>query len=184
MSSIRLAPRDRSRSTGSGFTPGETISLNTTTGDAYGTATAAADGTFTTSFAGPDLSSVNPVSQTFTLTAMDNEDGTTAETTFVAANRAVATNPAQTRPNKKVTYAFAGFTPGAEIYGHYLHRKKVVLTAKFGRAQGACGQLTTRAPIFPGQQRYSSYAVQFDDAKRYSPSSLPRIVSAVTFTRF
>ncbi len=169
---------------GAGFTPGDTISLSSTTGDAFGTATAAADGTFTTTFAGPDLSSLDPISQTFTMTAMDDDDGTTAQTTFVAANFALKVKPAEAKPDKKVTYTFSGFRAGAEIYGHYIHRKKVVLTNRFGLAQGACGQLTTHARLYPGDQRYSSYTVQFDDSKKYSPHSTPRLVTSVTLIRF
>jgi hypothetical protein len=107
-----------------------------------------------------------------------------AEAPFALTNLAVKTNPTAARPNKKISFSFAGFTPGQPIHGHYLHRRRVVLTHKFGQAQGACGLLRLRSRIYPGKSRYSSYTVQFDDSSRYAKSAAPKIDTTVSIERF
>jgi hypothetical protein len=162
--------------TGAGFTPGDSIDLSTPTGDAFGTATADVSGDFSVQMSAPTLPTVNPAAAAFALGATDETDGvTTASTTINVANLAVATNPAQAKPTKKVTWTFSGFTSGAEIYAHYLHGKKVTATTKFGRATGACGLLKTKAKFYPGKAKYGSYNVQVDDSRHYSSKSLPHL---------
>lgn len=166
--------------TGAGFTPGDSISLSSTAGGAFSSATAGATGTFAINMAGPVLATINPAAATFVLQATDETDGTTtATTTFAAANLAVTTNPAEAKPSKKVTWSFSGFTGGAEIYAHYLHGKKVVATTKFGRAIGPCGVLKKKAAFYPGHAKYDVYKVQIDDARRYLTHSLPRLVATL-----
>src|SRR5215475_974326 len=169
---------------GSGFVPGDAVDLQSSPAGAFGTATVAPDGTFATSFAGPILPTVDPTARSFTLTATDENNGATAATTFLTANLAVATHPRTAKPSKKVTYSFSGFRPGKQIYAHYLHRGKITATAKFGRSKGACGQLKSKARFYPGRQRFTTYKVQFDDARRYSPHSLPRFVTTLRLFRF
>jgi hypothetical protein len=166
--------------TGSGFVAGDSIDLESGPAGAFGTATADPTGTFTTSFHAPILPTFKPAAQPFTLTATDEDNGAIAATTFEAANLAVATSPATAKPTRKVTYSFSGFRPGAQIYAHYLHRNKVQTTAKFGRARGACGLLKRKARFYPGHQRFKTYKVQFDDAKKYSPHSSPKFVATLT----
>jgi hypothetical protein len=163
---------------GSGFSPGDSISLDTTSGGAFGSATADVSGAFSVSMPAPTLASFNPASAAFTLVATDETDGvTTATTTINVANLAVSTNPAEAKPSKKVTWSFSGFISGADIYAHYLHGKKVTATTKFGKAQGPCGVLKVRAKFYPGKTKYDSYKVQVDDSRRYSAKSLPHLVA-------
>lgn len=169
---------------GSGFAAGDTVDLQSSPAGASGTATAGSDGAFATSFSGPILPTLKPAVQPFTLNATDESNGATATTSFETANLAVATNPARAKPSKKVTYSFSGFKPGAQIYAHYLHRSKVTATARFGRSQGACGQLKRKAKFYPGSQRFTTYKVQFDDSRRYSPHSSPRFVATLRLFRF
>jgi hypothetical protein len=128
----------------------------------------------------PVLPTDAPDAAPFALTATDETDGvTTASTTIEVANLAVATNPAEGKPTKRVTWTFSGFTSGAEIYAHYLHGKKVTATAKFGVATGPCGVLKTRAVFYPGKAKYDSYKVQVDDSRRYSTTSLPHLIATL-----
>ncbi|HWF36453.1 MAG TPA: hypothetical protein VG295_13835 [Solirubrobacteraceae bacterium] len=165
--------------TGAGFTPGDSITLSSNRGGAYGQTPADATGRFTINMPGPILPTINPASAAFVLTATDNTDGITASTPFAAANLAVATNPAQGKPSKRVTWSFSGFVGGANIYAHYLHGKKVTATANFGRAQGPCGTLKKRAVFYPGKAKYDVYKVQVDDSRRYLATSLPRLVATL-----
>lgn len=168
---------------GTGFAPGDTIELSTTTGGGSGTATSDAGGQFQSAITGPLLSILGAGEQSFTLTATDDNNGATATTTFEAANLAVTTNPPEAKVSRKVSYTFSGFVPGHEIYVHYLHKKKVTATAKFGRAKGACGLLKARAKLYPGKQRFSQYTVQFDQTRHYSAKSLPRVVRTLSIQK-
>jgi hypothetical protein len=170
---------------GAGFTPGDSIELTTDKGDGFGTATVGAGGSFATTMAAPVLSKLGPDAEMFTLTAADQTDGvTTATATFAAANLAVATTPARARPGRKVTFSFSGFVEGKGIYAHYMHRGKLTATKRFGKATGPCGVLKARAALYPGVQRYDSYKVQFDDARKFSASALPRYVTTLNIFRF
>jgi len=160
---------------GTGFAPGDTIELSTTTGGGSGTATSDAGGRFQSAITGPLLSILGAGEQSFTLTATDDNNGATATTTFEAANLAVTTNPPEAKVSRKVSYTFSGFVPG--------HKKKVTATAKFGRAKGACGLLKARAKLYPGKQRFSQYTVQFDQTRHYSAKSLPRVVRTLSIQK-
>jgi hypothetical protein len=167
---------------GSGFAPGDTVELEAT--GVFGTTTVGTAGTFTATVKGPILSTPFPASERFTLTARDETNGTTtASTSFLVANLAFQTRPASAKPSDRVHFSFSGFRPGALVYGHYVHAKKVV-TARFGRAKGACGLLTSKARLFPGRPRFSNYKVQFDDSRRYHAKALPRIISGLTIEHF
>jgi hypothetical protein len=168
--------------TGSGFPPGDTVALAAT--GVFGTTTVGTAGTFTSTVAGPILSTPFPASARFTLTARDETNGTTtASTSFLVANLAFRTSPAVAKPSQRVRFSFSGFRPGALVYGHYVHDRKVV-TTRFGRAKGACGLLKAKARLFPGGPRFSKYKVQFDDSHRYHSEALPRIVSGLTIEHF
>jgi hypothetical protein len=164
--------------TGMGFTPGDTIQLQTTRGGGFGTALADASGNISAVIAAPLLSTLGPSVETFTLTASDSLTPLPVNptTTFPVANLAVGTHPAEAKPARRVTWTFTGFPSGAKIYAHYVHGKKAVARTAFGRAGGPCGVLKKKAVFFPGHAKYELYTVQVDTALRYSPSTLPRWV--------
>jgi len=171
---------------GTGFTPNDDIELTTTNGTAFGTVTAGTTGAFETTIPAPLLSSSGPAEAAFTMTAQDEDTplATPPSATFNVANLAVLTRPSEAKPGKKVTFTFSGFVSGAQIYGHYLHGKKVTASTRFGKAAGACGTLKTKAKLYPGKQKYDSYNVQFDDSRKYSPASVPRVLYMLTVFRF
>ncbi|HWC85455.1 MAG TPA: hypothetical protein VG388_02880 [Solirubrobacteraceae bacterium] len=163
--------------TGAGFAPGDPIELETTLGNAFGSATADADGNIETLMTAPALATNDlPAESAFTLTATDplHPLAVTPTTRFLVANLAVEARPANALPGTRVTWTFSGFTTGAKIYGHYLHGTKVTATATFGRATGPCGVLKVKALVYPGHEKYGSYKIQIDDSRRYSPRTVPR----------
>ena len=176
--------------TGAGWTPGHSVQL--VSSDLFATATVAADGTFTATTDAPPLITTDPAAKTELVTVTDQGDSSTgaaatgqsATSRFQIANLAVATRPQQASPRRRVTFRFSGFAPGRPVYAHYVHSGRVVATQRFGRATGACGLLQHRALLFPGgHPRYSSYTVQFDDAKRYRTRSMPKLVSSIVLFR-
>jgi hypothetical protein len=171
---------------GSGFTPSDSIELTTDKGSGFGTVTVGPTGSFLTTMTAPVLSSSGPAEAIFKLTANDNTTplAINPTTSFLAANLAVATNPARARPGKKVTFIFTGFVTGKQIYAHYLHGRKITATARFGKAGGPCGVLKKKAKLYPSHQRYTSYKVQFDDLRHYTAKSLPRYVTTLSVFTF
>jgi hypothetical protein len=160
---------------GAGFTPGDDVFYNSTTGDASGNATVAADGTFSGTFSPSTLDTfAAPAVTPFTMTATD-DDNVTASTTFLEAPFAVATKPAKAKPKQKVTFTFTGFTEGQPIYIHFLHKNKVVTTVEYGVAQGPCGTLTTRKTLYPKHTKFTQYKIQIDDSKKYSAATSPNL---------
>lgn len=167
---------------GAGFTAGDSISLSA--GGAFGDATAESNGAFATTIAAPALSTIGPAAHRFTLTAKDETNGTTqASTSFWVANLAFAITPRSGEPWRHVKFTFSGFEKNKTIYGHYVHGRHVI-TERFGRAKGSCGQLKARARLFPGgRPKYGSYTVQMDQSRRYSKKSLPRVDSRISISR-
>jgi hypothetical protein len=168
---------------GSGFTAGDTVTLQAS--GISGSTTVGGTGTFTSTLAGPTLSTRFPAWSQFTLTARDTTRGATeATTSFAVANLAFETKPAVARPSQKVRFSFSGFRSGAIVYGHYLRGRKTVATERFGRTNGSCGVLKSKARLFPGgHPAFGTYKIQFDDSRRYRANALPRILTGLTIKR-
>ncbi len=163
---------------GTGFTPGDPVTISSSDGSVSANATADANGNVGLTTGAPTPFFSLPGAKTVTLTA---QDFTPSGTTITAATRVtttalgVATRPSQARLTKRVTWYFSGFRPGRYVYGHYLRRHQVA-RARFGRAKGPCGLLRVRARLYPGgHPRSKSYKLQIDDSKRYSKHASPRI---------
>jgi hypothetical protein len=169
--------------TGSGFVPGDSVTITSSDGSVNKLAQATPAGTIDTTIGAPTPFLKLPSSKSLTLTASDfsNSGGTvTATTLFKVTDLAVATVPVQARPSRRVTWYFSGFTTGRYIYGHYTRSGREVARARFGRAKGDCGLLRVRARFFPGgHQRYRTYGLQFDDSGGYNKHSSPRIVTSL-----
>ena len=171
--------------TGSGFVPGDTVEVSGT--DVFATATAAADGTISTTAKAPILSSTGPGSLKTTLTATDEgNSAVTAATLVHSANLAVATNPLSVNNVRKdkVTFSFSGFTPGKHIYGYYA-RRRIVGRIRFGRAAGPCGTLRQRTLLFPGGRPHNDrYTVTFESVGHYSRRAFPRVTGQLSILHF
>jgi hypothetical protein len=166
---------------GSGFTPGDMVSITSSDGSVSTEVAADSNGRIIAQTSAPSPFFSRPEAKTQTLTATDyTATGQITATTLVRDTElAVATAPPHAAPKRKVTWYFSGFLPGHLIFGHYLRHGRAVARARFGRAVGLCGLLRTRARFYPGHQRYHHYGLQFDDARHYSPHSTPRIVTAL-----
>ncbi len=171
--------------TGTGFTPGDSINLDTNANIALPSVTAGLTGEFALQSAVPSITPPGPGEKTFELTATSQTDAAvSAESPFMVANFAVATSPAQARPTRVVKFSFSGFPDGAAIYSHFVRRGKVLATKRYGTAAAPCGTLTTRAKLFPGlHPEYGRYTVQFDSSHHYSSRSTPRLVGILDVFR-
>jgi hypothetical protein len=173
---------------GSGYTPGEAVFAQIPAPGgllSFVEATVASDGTFTATLTDVIPPSIKPAPEKETMQIKGVLSGVIlAQAPFELTNLAVETKPSFARPRKKVSFSFAGFAAGKPIYGHFLHKGRVVLTHDFGVAAGACGVLESKSRIFPGHARYSSYVVQFDDSRAYSKSTTQKVETNLSIERF
>jgi hypothetical protein len=170
--------------TGSGYTPGEAVFAQVPAPGGlagFAEATVAPDGTFAVTVEHVFPAGIDPVAETFQMQVMGVlSQLILAESSFQITNLAVATKPPTAPYSKVVKYTFAGFRPGAPIFGHYFRRNKLVVTHKFGKATGPCGILKTKAKLFPGHgPKAAKYKVQFDDSKKANPKAAPKIVTSL-----
>jgi hypothetical protein len=155
------------------------VHLTSSDGSVAATATADATGAITVTTGAPTAFFARPIAKTVTLTARDfalNGSMISASTPVTFTTLAVLPQPTQAKLTSKVTWYFSGFTPGRFIFGHYL-RKKPVAGVRFGRAKGPCGLLKVRAHFYPGgHPRFRSYTLVFDNSRRYSKKTRPRVL--------
>lgn len=176
---------------GAGFSPGADVEISGSDGFSGNVSSVASNGTFVTKVEGDLIADGKPATRRITLTATESYPvAVRASTSTLIANLAFSAGEAKVSRKdgryvlaKKVTWRFSGFSRGKHIYVHYLHHRRPVARATFGRARGACGTLTERARLYPGgSARYSSYDFQVDDSPHYSKRSVPRLGGKLTFT--
>jgi hypothetical protein len=167
--------------TGTGYVPGDSVTVTSSDGSINQVLQAGPTGAISGTIGAPTPFFKLPSSEPVGLIADDYAPtGTIQGGAFIkVTDLQVATVPGSAPPSRRVTWYFSGFTTGRYIYGHYVRHGRQVARARFGRAKGVCGLLRTRARFFPGHQRYASYGLQFDNARRYSKHSTPRIVTSL-----
>lgn len=156
---------------GSGFTPDKSISFS---GEGFGFSVEAdGSGAFApsraTTFRAPEYDSLTP--KTVAVTVTDPGDPA-RNTSFSYETVESGSNlPVKGKPNKVVTWQFAGFLNNAPIYGHYLFERKVKRTVRFGTGQGACGTLSKRAVRFPIKKpkNFGTWEIVIDSSAAYNP---------------
>jgi hypothetical protein len=161
---------------GSGFVPGDTVSLSSADGTVGGSGSVSPTGTISITTGAPvGFKAIAEETTGVTATDFSANGQITATTTVNAAPLGVKTKPARAKFTHPVTFTFSGFKPGKQIYAHFLHPKQVA-RERFGKAKGVCGVLTTKALLYPGgHPRFKTYKLQFDDSKAYSRHASPRI---------
>jgi len=145
--------------TGSGFTPGATVTFSHTNETVQ--TVAAPDGSVSARFPAP-LSST-PADTTPLTAAYTATDGTNVATTGVLVVRPglVLSNAGKTRTKMRIR--MTGFEPGKVVYAHLRWGQKWRKTFKIGAAAGPCGSLQTDRKLFRktgslfGRQVYAQF---------------------------
>lgn len=155
---------------GSGFAVNAPVTV-TQNGQQIGTAQTNALGSFQVSYSAPN------VSDTQRQTAIDVS--ATDGTNTAAASSRVSTFNADFSPSSgnprtlKVNFKADGFNllggPASTVYLHYIAPGgKRKMTKRLGKAQGACGQLSTsKRKLFPFAAKRGTWRLQWDTRKTY-----------------
>jgi len=117
--------------------------------------------------------------KTYTLGATDGTN--TAETRFTATDLDVIVKPKRGNPGKRKRVRARGFDRGRMLRYHVRGPRRK--NGRVGRVRGACGKINRRVRIFRATFPTGVYTVQFDQHRRYRPSSRPRVVFQVTIYR-
>ena len=169
--------------TGTGFTAGGPVNFSF---DGQLSASGNADpaGNFTQPLTAPLLPG-STLQHTFSLAAQDQTNPALAATAAVTVTKLTATvKPRRARPTRKVRFGIHGMPPGQPIYLHYVFHRKQRARVKMGTAKAPCGTLSVRKRFFPMRRpAVGTWTFQFDNQKRYSKSTLPRIRGPVTIFR-
>ncbi len=165
---------------GAGFTPNAPVTIN---GDAFGSATADATGSFLSQVPAPSVSQIAP--KTVTLNATDTLNPANVGTVAIPVVRDLfLTNaPLNGKPKSTTTWRFAGFVPGKPVYGHFRYKGKTQRNYKFGTATGPCGTLVTMARRLPAKSHPGKWTLQLDQQKTYSKALQLKTVISFTITR-
>ncbi|MGH2909016.1 MAG: hypothetical protein ACRDK8_06955 [Solirubrobacteraceae bacterium] len=177
--------------TGTGYAPGDQISISDGTGTFSANVTADPTGAFTTSAPAPVTFFSKPGEKRDTITATDysldgNEYVGTATTKLSVLDASAKTRRGRglSALTFKTRWSFSGFPEGKPIYAHYLYGKKLLAKQRFGRAKGPCGLLTVRKRLYPATPHHRVYRLQLDSKSRYSRHSSPRLVTKVGLELF
>jgi hypothetical protein len=106
----------------------------------------------------------------------------TASTSFVGTTRQVTVKPQHARAGKKLKLKGYGFLKHAKAYMH-VRGHGLSIDNRVGKPKGACGTWSAHRGIVPSSAAAGVYHVQFDQKKRYSKKTKPRVRGTMTVTR-
>jgi hypothetical protein len=106
----------------------------------------------------------------------------TASTSFMGTTRQVTVKPKHARAGKKLKLKGYGFLNGGKVYMH-VRRGGYAADAKVGKPKGVCGTWSGKRHVVPSSAASGVYHVQFDQKKRYSKKTQPRVRGTMTVTR-
>jgi hypothetical protein len=106
----------------------------------------------------------------------------TAATTFFGTTRQVTVKPKRARAGKKLKIKGYGFLKSGNAYMH-VRGNGYSADTKVGNPKGVCGTWSKRRHIVPSFASSGVYSVQFDQRKRYSRKTKPRVRGRMTVTR-
>ena len=155
---------------GTGFTPGQTVTVLIDGVVVREGVFADMDGAVTGSVQAPYRASGDGP---FTVTVTeDNQPGNTASATSRVTALAARLKPRTTGPRKQVRFIGRGFTEGTSVYAHYVRAGKHRRTVRLGAPQGPCGRIDVRRRQFPFNPAVGRWTLQIDNQPVYSAEPL------------
>ncbi len=176
---------------GTGFTPGTTATLHTTTATRRKrkrlvSVKVSSKGTFRVVVHPPGLRSRRATVQGFALTATDDARPTAR---IVVPKRlrvirfGLSRTPSPRRPGQRVKFVARGFVPNKMVYAHFRYGDRTRRTVQIGLARSACGIATRRMRALPTKVRYGVWTVFVDQSKRYSKNTRPQWIDPFNINR-
>lgn len=170
--------------TGTGFTPGSSVTLRSSPSGVLTTAVTDAAGSFSATPAPPSFNPFGRKLQTFRITATDDANpAIVAATTYKQVLVSYSTSPATGRPTRRATHTVRGFFPGKNIYLHFRFNGQTKRNVRIGRANSPCGVASRRMPLLPTRSRPGTWSVYADQAAVYSKTTTPQLKYTFTITR-
>jgi hypothetical protein len=158
---------------GSGYTPERamTVAYEGLTTTFYPNSSGALPGNDESAITMPEYDSYTP--KTLTFVATDNINPANTASVSVPTVKFGSNLPVKGKPNKVVTWEFAGFLNSAPIYGHYLYERKEKKTVRFGSGEGPCGTLSKRAVRFPIKKpkNFGTWEIRIDSNPKWVRNS-------------
>jgi hypothetical protein len=149
--------------TGSGYTPGGNVQINSD-GRVVGTTTADAAG----GFAGTLRLGVPSGERLKTYSGVDTSNTANSASLQLRVSRLkVTVEPENGQPGRLLRVGARGFTTGGTLYAHVV-RGRYRRNVRIGRLKGACRKLSVSKRIFRRRTSAGTYLVQFDTRRRYS----------------
>lgn len=155
---------------GSGFAPNTAVTISQG-GEQIGTTQSDALGSFQASYSAPDVSETKR-QQSIDVSATDGVNTAAAASKVSAFNADFSPSSGNPR-TLKVNFRADGFNllggKASTVYLHYIAPGgKRKMTKRLGKAQGACGQLSTKKhKLFPFSARRGTWRLQWDTRKKY-----------------
>lgn len=173
--------------TGAGWKPGALVGIgamnlgrvldyiNPTGGSFEGqSATAAADGSFSTEVTVATVTGA-PFVKRITIIAGDGPEDPGARDTPTIATRAAGTTGNGLLAQQMTTWKASGF-PAGKLYAHFVHGGHAFFTLYLGRSSGPCSLVRRRAHPYPLHgPKVSSFSVIVNGSRRYSPGTRPSV---------
>jgi hypothetical protein len=107
----------------------------------------------------------------------------TAQTSFLGTTRQVSVKPTHARAGKQLKLKGYGFLKhGKKAYMH-VRGHGLSTDSRVGKPKGACGTWSARRAIVPATADAGVYDVQFDQKRRFSRKTKPRVRGTMTVTR-
>jgi hypothetical protein len=106
----------------------------------------------------------------------------TAQASFVGTTRQVTVKPKHARAGKKLKIRGYGFLQRGKAYMH-VRGHGLSIDSRVGKPGGPCGTWAARKSIVPTSAASGVYKVQFDQKKRFSKKTRPRVRGTMTVTR-
>jgi hypothetical protein len=106
----------------------------------------------------------------------------TASTSFTGTTRQVTVKPTHARAGKKLKLKGYGFLERGKAYMH-VRGHGLSSDSRVGKPKGPCGTWAAHRSIVPSFASSGVYHVQFDQKKRYSKKTQPRVRGTMTVTR-
>jgi hypothetical protein len=119
-----------------------------------------------------------------TLTATDTTNpALTATFPFTGAEFRVTVSPEKARAGRKLRLRGSGFAVGRPVFMHVRNHGLKTDKRVSRAARGPCGTFSARTAVVPSNADSGRYRVQFDNSRRYSKRTTPKLVGTMTVTR-